>query len=204
MWATFSGSCKAIYYQVLRLITGQHGAAAAARYAPVRLCGCGQIFDSSPVDFLATLGVRFLAPPGSPRWRAAAAHAASAALTAVCAANFERQRAEMWEALEGAGAGMVPGAPTLLLFSDDDSLAEASVVEAFAKRLESRGAAGSVRTRRWQSSEHVGHLRVHPEEYEAAVAALLADAREAWRRSRGGGSDGGEEPPLGRTIHSRL
>ena len=64
------------------------GAAAAAKYALLARCLCGEAYDSGPVDFLSERGVRFLAPPGSARWRAATASAAAVLLDAALTSRF--------------------------------------------------------------------------------------------------------------------
>ena len=64
----------------------------------------------------------------------------------------------------------MPG-PTLYLYSDDDPLANAARLEALIAKRREGGA--DVRERRWAVSQHVGHLRCHPEQYKAAVLEFL-------------------------------
>ena len=158
---------------------GAGGAAAARKYALLASCLCGEAYDSGPVDFVSSRGVRFLAPPGSSTARLAAAALAARALDAALASRFAAQRAAFWEALE-AGAGR--SAPVLLLHSLDDELAPEADVARFAAALRSRGRDVAVVT--WPSSPHVGHLRLHPARYEGAVAAWLRDAEARWRDAR--------------------
>jgi farnesol dehydrogenase len=92
---------------------------------------------------------------------------------------LQRQRADFWRALERGGARHASAAPVLLLHSADDALAPVADVARFGATLAARGR--RVTAVRWESSPHVGHLRAHPERYEAAAAAWLADAVAAWR-----------------------
>ena len=45
-----------------------------------------------------------------------------------------------------------------------------------------KGICAEVREVRWQVSEHVGHLRKHPEEYTAALLGFLKSCTTAPRR----------------------
>lgn len=68
----------------------------------MRRCFSGQIFDSSPIDFLSKLGVRFLAPPGAPAWQGAAWRGAAVALDLVLGRDFEaRLHSCAWKASSG-------------------------------------------------------------------------------------------------------
>ena len=155
------------------------GPAAAHKYALLASCLCGESYDSGPVDFLSERGVRFLAPPGSSSARLAAASLGARALDAALSSRFALQRTAFWAALE---AGAAPSAPVLLLHSADDELAPEADVARFADALRGRGRAVTLVT--WRSSPHVGHLRLHPKQYEDAVAAWMRDAEARWRGAR--------------------
>ena len=83
----------------------------AADITLLRSCLSAAVFDSSPVDFTAQLGVRFLSQPQAPAsgsdagtalggtLRLAAVRLGAALLTATVHAEFERQRAAQWQAL---------------------------------------------------------------------------------------------------------
>jgi hypothetical protein len=120
-------------------------------------------------------GTRFLAPPGSPAWRLAAARFGAVALDAVFATRFEAQRRAFWAALE-AGSGA--DAPVLLLHSSDDALAPEADVARFAAALRGRGRHVTVAS--WPRSPHVGHLQEHPADYEHAATTWLRDASRRW------------------------
>jgi len=182
---------------LLQLVSGHAsagGAAAAARYSLLARCLAGEAYDSGPVDFLSERGVRFLSPPGSPAWRTAAASGAAVLLDAALARRFATQRAAYWAALE---AGCAPAAPVLLLHSRDDELAPEADVARFADALRARGRDVTAVT--WQRSPHVGHLRAHPAEYEAAVADWMRNATARWRADHA--ADNAAEPAA---LTSRL
>ena len=64
-------------------------------------------------------------------------------------------------------------APTLYLFSDDDELCDAQKVSELVAARRQRGTCAEVRVMRWGVSQHVGHVRKHPEEYTAALLGFL-------------------------------
>ena len=103
------------------------------------------------------------------------------------AACVGRQRADAyWAAM--AGAPTCSGAPELYVFSDDDPLCDARPLAELV--IERQRAGAAVRSKRFAVSEHVGHLRCHPAEYEAALADFIAAGRAhaAKARSAGGGA----------------
>lgn len=169
-------------WRCAQLVTGHAeagGPASARKYALLAACLCGESYDSGPVDFVSSRGVRFLAPPGSSAVKLAAAALGARALDAALSTRFAAQRAAYWAALE---AGAAQSAPVLLLHSADDELAPEADVQRFAAALRARGRDVTVVT--WQSSPHVGHLRMHPKQYEDAAAAWLRDAQTRWRGAR--------------------
>jgi hypothetical protein len=75
------------------------------KYAPLRRCVAGQIYDSCPIDFLSEIGVRFLShPPGGQQSAArfAAAKVAAIVLDGLFKGRFETQRRDFWHTLESA------------------------------------------------------------------------------------------------------
>ena len=64
----------------------------------------------------------------------------------------------------------LPG-PSLYLYSDDDPLCDVAKLRSLISTRRLAGAA--VAERRWAVSQHVGHLRRHPQEYKAAVLDFL-------------------------------
>lgn len=73
-------------------------------YQLIRECICGQIYDSSPVDFTAELATRFLhhtsqrlfSPTRITSWMT---KVLTSSLDAVFLSRFEAQRAEYWQSL---------------------------------------------------------------------------------------------------------
>jgi len=170
-------------------------------YQLVRDCLCGQMYDSSPVDFVSDLGTRFLLDPSvlkmsePPRVLSWMAKGVASGLDALFIKKFEEQRKDYWETLYSS----VHVGPILILCSEDDQLAPFSVIENFGQRLLELG--GDVNLVKWHSSPHVGHYRYHPEEYRAAVSELLMKASALYmsrRQLKGyevGTSEHGDMPP---------
>ncbi|XP_010916637.1 uncharacterized protein [Elaeis guineensis] len=173
----FSGGAKGCMYKVLQLIDGKcEGQLSLDEYQLVRDCVCGQIYDSSPVDFTSDLGTRFVLHPSilkmshPPRVVSWMAKALASGLDTLFINRFEAQRAEYWQTLySSANMG-----PFLIFCSDDDELAPYPVVCTFTQRLQELG--GDVKLIKWNSSPHVGHYKHHPVEYKAAVSELLCKA----------------------------
>ena len=170
-FACFSGSAKACYAAVLDLL------AEDASYSVVRRNLVGELYDSSPLDFISRSGVMFLAPAGSARLQVAGVSALATALDAVFGPTFERQRREFWAAITQS---LPPACPVLILHSEDDTLSPAAFIAAFETELRRNGRT-NVRRVCWQESEHVAHLRRHPEEYTAAVRQWLDDCIRCWQ-----------------------
>ncbi|KAM0925779.1 hypothetical protein ACQ4PT_004022 [Festuca glaucescens] len=64
VFASFSGGPKGCTYKVFQLIDRRcEGQLTLDDYQLVRDCVCGQMYDSSPVDFVSDLGTRFLLHP---------------------------------------------------------------------------------------------------------------------------------------------
>jgi hypothetical protein len=74
-------------------------------YQLVRDCLCGQMYDSSPVDFVSDLGTRFLLDPSvlkmsePPRVLSWMAKGVASGLDALFINKFEEQRKDYWETL---------------------------------------------------------------------------------------------------------
>ncbi|KAF0894932.1 hypothetical protein E2562_004931 [Oryza meyeriana var. granulata] len=177
VFASFSGGPKGCTYKVLQLIERRcEGQLSLDEYQLVRDCLCGQMYDSSPVDFVSDLGTRFLLHPSvlkmsqPPRILSWMTRGIASGLDTLFIGKFEAQRAEYWDTLYSS----VHVGPILILCSEDDELAPCSIVQKFGRRLLELG--GDVNLVKWQSSPHVGHYKHHPEEYRAAVTELLIKA----------------------------
>ena len=74
-------------------------------YQLVRDCVCGQVFDSTPVDFTSDLGTRFVLHPSvlkmsqPPRVVSWVAKAFASGLDTLFLNRFEEQRSEYWQTL---------------------------------------------------------------------------------------------------------
>lgn len=74
-------------------------------YQLVRDCLCGQMYDSSPVDFVSDLGTRFLLHPSvlkmsqPPRILSWMTRGIASGLDTLFIGKFEAQRAEYWDTL---------------------------------------------------------------------------------------------------------
>ncbi|XP_077237652.1 uncharacterized protein LOC143879256 [Tasmannia lanceolata] len=177
VFAAFSGGTKACMYKVLQIIDGK----CETQLDPdechlVRDCISGHIYDSSPVDFVSDLGVRFVLHPTvlkmaqPPRVVSWLAKAFASGLDSLFQSRFEAQRAEYWQTLYSS----VNMGPFLILCSEEDDLAPYQIVCNFAQRLQELG--GNVKLVKWNGSPHVGHLRHYPIDYKAAVTELLEKA----------------------------
>lgn len=162
----FSGAPKTSLVPLL------HALSSEPRFSPVADSLCGLAFDSGPLDFVSSTGELFLAPPGSGTVRRRAVHALAVALDTLLLSTFESQRAAFWAMLEAASP-LPAASPILLMYSEDDELAPASRIRLFRDALQRRGRV--VRELWWAQSSHVGHLRDHRAEYEAAVRAWVAE-----------------------------
>ena len=169
------GECaaKACLYKLLHVLSGREPRheALGRRLRPWFV---GTVFDSGPVDFTSSAGTEFLKPSGPPGPRRALAagllNAAAAALDLAFLPRFERERREMWLALE---CSPVRG-PALFLFSEDDRQVDVGQVERLIDGLRLQGR--EVLVQRWQRSAHVAHLRHHEAEYLAAWGRFLRAA----------------------------
>ncbi|GBG85100.1 hypothetical protein CBR_g39560 [Chara braunii] len=140
--ATFSGGSKACHYKLLQ-----------DAYGHIRRCVVGQIFDSSPIDHVSSLGVRFLSRrPGHPASpvRTAAAWGAAKLLDFFMLSESERQRVELRQTQV---ASAVIG-PMLVIYSKDDDLAPAEYIDRFIADVTASG--GRAHSLCWEKSEHVG------------------------------------------------
>ena len=167
------GVAKACLYKLLHVLSGREPRheALGRRLRPWFV---GTVFDSGPVDFTSSAGTEFLKPSGPPGPRRALAagllNAAAAALDLAFLPRFERERREMWLALE---CSPVRG-PALFLFSEDDRQVDVAAVERLIDGLRLQGR--EVLVQRWQRSAHVAHLRHHKAEYLAAWGRFLRAA----------------------------
>uniref|UniRef100_A0A453KGT5 Peptidase S9 prolyl oligopeptidase catalytic domain-containing protein n=1 Tax=Aegilops tauschii subsp. strangulata TaxID=200361 RepID=A0A453KGT5_AEGTS len=176
-------------------------------YQLVRDCICGQIYDSSPVDFVSDLGTRFLLHPSvlkmpePPRVLSWMTRGIASGLDTLFTGKFEAQRKEYWETLYSS----VHVGPILIFCSEDDELAPCSVVQNFGRRLLELG--GDVNLIKWHSSPHVGHYKHHTEEYRAAVTELLMKASALYTSRKRlndysvGTSEDSDTPYSSRNLH---
>ncbi|KAM0925781.1 hypothetical protein ACQ4PT_004022 [Festuca glaucescens] len=185
VFASFSGGPKGCTYKVFQLIDRRcEGQLTLDDYQLVRDCVCGQMYDSSPVDFVSDLGTRFLLHPSvlkmpePPRVLSWMTKGIALGLDILFIGKFEAQRKEYWETLYSS----VHVGPILILCSEDDELAPCSVVQNFGRRLLELG--GDVNFVKWHSSAHVGHYKHHTEEYRAAVTELLVKASALYMSRR--------------------
>ncbi|MQL84878.1 hypothetical protein Taro_017397 [Colocasia esculenta] len=139
-------------------------------------CICGQMYDSSPVDFTSDLGTRFVLHPTvlgmsePPRVVSWMAKMFASSLDTLFLSRFEAQRAEYWQTLYSS----VNMGPVLIFCSEGDELAPYHIVYNFAQRMQDQG--GDVKLVTWNSSPHVGHYKQYPDEYRAATFELLSKA----------------------------
>jgi pimeloyl-ACP methyl ester carboxylesterase len=160
----FSGSSKGVWAPALRLMQTE------PRFSLLSACLCGEAYDSSPIDFKSSQGVRLFSPDGSSAVRRLAASSAALLLDSLFGGHFERERALYWETLEDNWTPR-KSAPVLLLHSAIDPLASSERIEAFAEVLERKGRA--VRRKRWPSTYHVAHLQSDPEAYTRELQSWL-------------------------------
>ena len=66
--------------------------------------------------------------------------------------------------------------PTLILYSRNDSISNASKTDKLIESWRSMGI--QMRTKCWNESEHVQHFRMHPKEYEQEVDGFLSEVLE--------------------------
>jgi len=175
--ASFSGGSKGCMYKVIQLLDGIcEGDAIMKDYRLVRNCICGQIYDSSPVDFVSDVDAQFVQKPADGNssqptilhsWMA---KALASVMDTLFPSRIEAQRAEYWHTLySAAGLG-----PVLLFCSEADNLAPCYIICGFARRLIELGT--EVKLMKWNSSQHVGHYNSHETEYRTAVDDMLKKA----------------------------
>ncbi|OEL21977.1 hypothetical protein BAE44_0017002 [Dichanthelium oligosanthes] len=185
--ASFSGGSKGCMYKVIQLLDGRCEGDAAMDflakmltvswhkisivqkdYRLVRNCICGQIYDSSPVDFTSDVGTQFLQKPSignssqSSILRSWMAKALASGMDTLFPSRIEAQRAEYWHTLySSAGLG-----PVLIFCSEDDNLAPSHVICGFARRLIELASIFSIKLLS-------GHYNSHEAEYRTAVNDML-------------------------------
>ncbi|CAD5180710.1 unnamed protein product [Musa acuminata subsp. malaccensis] len=185
VFAAFSGGPKGCMYKVLQLINGRcKGLLDLDEYQLVKDCLCGQIYDSSPVDFTSDLGTRFLLHPSvlkrphPPRVVSWMAKALASGLDTLFISRFEAERADYWQTLYSS----VNVGPFLIFCSEDDELAPYQVICNFAQHLQELG--GDVKLIKWNSSPHVGHYKFHASDYRAGVFELVGKAAMIYAQRR--------------------
>lgn len=183
--AAFSGGSKGCMYKVLQLLEGKcDGQVSLDEYQLVRDCICGQIYDSSPVDFTSDVGAQFVLRPSvfkvsrPPRAVSWMTKALASGLDTLFLSRIEAQRAEYWQTLYSS----VCLGPFLMLYSEDDDLAPCQIISSFAQRLQGLG--GNVKLVKWNNSCHVAHYKYHQTEYKDAVSEMLVRATITYSQRR--------------------
>ncbi|KAJ8471342.1 hypothetical protein OPV22_025685 [Ensete ventricosum] len=154
VFMSFSLGSKGCLYKVLQILDGKWQKGLKLL---IRECICGQIYDSSPVDFTAELATRFL-------------HHTSQ--------RFEAQCAEYWQSLYSS----VSMGPFLIFCSEDDDLASYQIIFNFSQHLNDLG--GDVRLVKWSNSPHVGHYSHHQTDYHSNLVELLGKAATVFSERR--------------------
>ncbi|CAM6099566.1 unnamed protein product [Calypogeia fissa] len=178
VFATFSGGMKSCLYQILKILDECYEGVDSnlTQYRILRDCYAGQIHDSSPADYVGSVGANFVSNPavlGFKKKHAAitwSAHAVAKTLNYFFLPRFERERADMWDIIYKTAAW----GPVLVLCSKDDDVVPFEVIDRYTSRLSDLGC--KVTTIVWDNSPHVGHLKTHPDKYRSAVTAFLSDA----------------------------
>lgn len=144
--------------------------------------------------------VHSIEPPGLLRSLKAAYYSAAAAADRL---HWGPTRAEaFWEHMQALSWGR----PMLYLYSCDDPLAHGARITELVAEKRQRGQ--DVQARCWDSSEHVGHLRRHKEEYTRLLLGHLARCEasaggsSSHEQRPGGGCGGGQA--AGPLPHARL
>ncbi|KAJ6806259.1 uncharacterized protein M6B38_301730 [Iris pallida] len=181
---SFSGGSKGCLYKVLQLVEGKcEGQLSQDDYQLVRDCICGQIYDSSPIDFTSEVGTRFVLHPSvlktthTPRVISWMAKGVASGLDTLFINRFEAERADYWQTLYSS----VNMGPYLIFCSENDEIAPYQIVGSFAQRLQELG--GDVKLVKW-SSPHVAHYKYHQAEYRAAVTEFLTKATVVYLQRR--------------------
>jgi len=173
--ALFSGSAKACHWQLIHLLRQD------ATYAAVRQCLVGEMYDSSPIDFVSRAGIMYLSPPDAPLLQRAGVSLLASGLDYFCGSIFERHRCDFFATIT---ASLSSNCPVLILHSEDDSIAPSAFIASFADELKRNGRR-NVRRICWLKSEHVAHLRQHQQEYTDAVRRWVTDCIRAWQDLQG-------------------
>ncbi|XP_078440827.1 uncharacterized protein LOC144710866 isoform X2 [Wolffia australiana] len=156
VFSGFSGGPKGAMYKIFQIIDGKRQGKLDmnAGYILVRDCICGQIYDSSPVDFTSDLGTRFVLHPSilglsePPRAVSWMVNMLASGLDSLFLRRFEDQRADYWQTLySSAKMG-----PVLVMCSENDELAPFNVIHNFVEQLKEQGS--DVDLVRWASSPH--------------------------------------------------
>ncbi|KAJ8762272.1 hypothetical protein K2173_007429 [Erythroxylum novogranatense] len=178
VFASFSGGSKACMYKVLQIIEGSCVVKLNMDDCKLlRDCIVGHIFDFSPVDFTGDLSRRFavhLSVPrmsNPPRMLSWIANGIDRGLDAVFFNKIESHRVEYWQTLHSS---VSTRAPYLIMCSDNDELASYQVISNFAQRFFEIG--GDVKVLTMKGSPSVGHYRLFPNHYRAAVVELFGKA----------------------------
>ncbi|WOL08780.1 hypothetical protein Cni_G17533 [Canna indica] len=182
---SFSLGSKGCMDKVLQILDGKwQGGHELGEYRLLRDCICGQIYDSSPVDFTCELASRFSFHPTAQRlfrptriasWMA---KTLLSGLDTVFPSRFEAHREEYWRTLYSS----VNMGPFLIFCSEDDDLASYQIIFNFAQHLQELG--GDVRLVKWSSSAHLGHYRHHQTDYHSNVVEMLNKAFTCFSQKR--------------------
>ncbi|XP_022746437.1 uncharacterized protein LOC111296412 [Durio zibethinus] len=182
VFVAFSGSPKSCMYKVFQIIqgTGEDQLNLGGSQL-IRNCFCGQIYDSSPVDFASDLNTQFaLHPsirkmPGPSKLLSWIAKGVASGLDGLYLTGFESQRADYWKTLYSS---VDLEAPYLILCSENDDLASYSVISNFVQCLQDLGA--DIKVVKLNGSPHLEHYKHYPIQYRAAVASFLEKATSVY------------------------
>eukprot|EP00249_Psilotum_nudum_P021403 c28096_g1_i2 orf=890-1606(-) len=108
VFAVFSGGHKSSFYKIIQILQGK---CAEMQFDPgsldsVRKCSVGVIFDSSPMDFVSVMGIKFViqqwVAPTSGRSKAVliwGAHAFGRSLDLLFYSRFQQERFDLWHTM---------------------------------------------------------------------------------------------------------
>jgi Eukaryotic protein of unknown function (DUF829) len=174
LFHVFSGGGFIFTNWLLQMLADTGGREADA----LRRSIAGVVFDSSPAAVTADVSSRALVAAilgrpaeGIERTKRGTVRSVTLAVDGYLRLPFVRGPLLGTESAWTDEAGVAPRCPQLYLFSDRDALVDPAVIERFMAGQVALGR--DVRSVRWHDSEHVDHMRAHPEEYAAAVRSFV-------------------------------
>lgn len=137
------------------------------RFASLADRAAGVVFDSAPCYLHALVGARALGEGRGPLLRALAFLLFLLVVAIMRVLSPGRPQA-YWRNMVDLSIG---GGKELYLYSTDDPLCDPVKLDALIEERRRRGHA--VSARRWERSQHVGHLLCHPKEYIRLLRGFL-------------------------------